>query len=93
MPNFRLSSGMSITSLLRRLSMALEPAVAALVATSSAVGQYLLVNPSGYRIVPVPESQTALLSSSCGFQWLDNDGVQRRLVETKCDGLAREIEE
>jgi hypothetical protein len=71
--------------------MALGPAVAGLIATSSAFGQYLPVNPSGYQIVLAPGSATAFLSSARGFQWIDNDRLlflanDRELSVTKKDG-------
>jgi hypothetical protein len=38
-----------------------------------ATSQSLQVNPSGYRIIPAPESQTAYLATARSFQWVDSD--------------------
>jgi hypothetical protein len=83
-----MKSGHSLVG--RRLTVLL-PAILVLVEASSAFGQYLPVNPSGYQIIPAPESPTAFLSSSRGFQWIDNDRLlflanDRDLSVTKKDG-------
>ena len=48
--------------------------IAALVCyAAQAMSGSLQVNPSGYRIIPAPESKTAFLGSAGNFQWVDND--------------------
>jgi hypothetical protein len=82
-----LKSGHSLVG--RRLRV-LVPAVMVLVGASSALGQYPPANPSGYRVVPAPESTTAFLGSARSFNWVDNDRLlflanDRELSTTKKD--------
>ena len=76
---------------LLRFSAVLGAAFAVLIAACSASGQYLPVNPSGYRVIPAPKVQTAFIPSSRAFQWVDNDRLlflanDNELSLTKWDG-------
>ena len=68
----------------------LVPAVLVLVGASSAFGQYPPANPSGYRVIPAPESTPAFLGTARSFNWVDNDRLlfaanDRELSTTKKD--------
>ena len=69
---------------------ALVPVILVLGGASSVFGQYPPANPSGYRVIPAPESTTAFLGSARSFNWVDNDRLlflanDRELSTTKKD--------